>query len=282
MQTSDDNVNENVEHGAFTVKADRAFSTSLERGLSVLTSFTPRDQALTISEIASRTKMNRSTVHRYVMTLQKLGYLDQGAESGRYRLAIKVVDLGFTALNSMEARHAARPVLEEICLKYDATTNMGVLDGTDLIFAERIRSPGGIDINLNVGTRQPAYCTSMGKVLLAHLPPADLQRRLEAMILVPHGPRTILTFDKLRAELATIRERGFAINNEEYMFGLVSVAAPIRNASQDVVAAINMDFSAAAISVEELNVRYSTIITSAADEISMRLGHQGRASPRAV
>src|SRR6202044_777185 len=147
------------------------YSQSLERGLAILGCFTPTKPVLGIADIADELGMSRSTTHRYVITLVALGYLEQGA-SRKYRLGLRVTDLGMSALNSTGLREHARPYLEELRQRSSYTTSLGVLDGTEVLYVDRARSfrrgQGQIDMGLQPGSRVPAYCTAIGKMLLAH------------------------------------------------------------------------------------------------------------------
>ena len=152
--------------------AEPAGSQSLERGLAILSSFQSAQPLLGVSDLSRTVGLSRSTTHRYVATLAALGYLQQDADTRKYRLGPRVLDLGFSAINSMELRHVCAPHLKALSDATRRTVNMAVLDGTDIVYLERCRAPGPreIDLNLHVGSRLPAYCTSMGKVLLAFLP----------------------------------------------------------------------------------------------------------------
>src|SRR5205814_10387142 len=159
-----------------------------------------------------------------------------------YRLGPRVLDLGFSAINSMELRHVSAPHLKALSEKTGRTVNMAVLDGTEIVYIDRCRAPDAreIDLNLHVGSRLPAYCTSMGKVLLAHLPASELSAHLDSVKLTRRGPNTITSKRALLKELDQVRARGLAVNNEELAYGLRSIAAPVRSQTGDVVAAINL------------------------------------------
>src|SRR5436190_3284007 len=151
-------------------------SQSLERGLAILSAFKAGTPELGISELARGLGLTRSTSHRYVATLARLGYLQQNPSTRKYRLGPRVVDLGLSAINSMELREISAPHLQQLSDETGHTVNMAILDGSDIVYIERCRTSGPgqreIDLALHVGSRLPAYCTSMGKVLLANLEPA--------------------------------------------------------------------------------------------------------------
>src|SRR3984885_10090893 len=149
------------------------YSQSLERGLAILACFTPERPVLGIADIADELGMSRSTTHRYVITLVALSYLEQGA-SRKYRLGLRVTDLGMSALNSTGLREHSHPYLEELRQRTSYTVNLSVLDGSDILYVDRVKSyrrgQSKIALGLSLGSRLPAYCTSMGKLLLAYLP----------------------------------------------------------------------------------------------------------------
>jgi len=258
------------------MRSESGYSQSLERGLAILSAFRTGRPLLGISELAREVGLTRSTAHRYVATLAMLGYLDQDPMSRKYRLGPRVLDLGFSAINSMELREIAAPHLQRLSDETGHTVNMAILDGTDVVYVERCRSAQQgqreIDLNLHVGSRLPAYCTSMGKVLLAYLPEHACGELLDRIELTQRGPNTLTRRTALVAELGRVREVGLAVNNEELAFGLRSIAAPVRGHAGDVVAAINLAVHRSWVSMEDLLRNLSAPLRSTAAEISTRVG----------
>jgi IclR family pca regulon transcriptional regulator len=255
-----------------------AFSQSLERGLAILSSFRSGRPLLGVSELSREVGLSRSTTHRYVATLASLGYLHQDALTRKYRLGPRVLDLGFSAINSMELREVAAPHLRQLSDDTGHTVNMAILDGLDIVYVERCRSARAgqreIDLNLHVGSRLPAYCTSLGKILLAYLPDdaqADALARIE---FAPRGPNTLVSARALAAELRRVREDGFAINNEELAYGLRSIAAPLLDHDGVAVAAINLAVHRTMVSMADLVAHLSSTLRSAAAAISAQLGYR--------
>jgi IclR family pca regulon transcriptional regulator len=253
------------------------YSQSLERGLAILTSFTPERPVRGIAEVADELGMRRSTTHRYMSTLVALGYLEQGA-ARKYRLGLRVTDLGMSALNSTGLREHARPYLEDLRRQSSYTVNLAVLDGPEILYVDRVRSSrrgqSKIDLDLALGSRLPAYCTSMGKLLLAHLPDEEQRTLLTEMKLTRRGPNSITSKNALRAELEHVRDEGFAVNDEELAPGLHSISAPVRSESHEVVAAVNMAAHSSMISLEELVEHLGPHLIATADRISARLGYR--------
>jgi IclR family pca regulon transcriptional regulator len=254
------------------------YSQSLERGLSILSSFKSARPLLGVSELAREIGLSRSTTHRYVATLAALGYLEQDEVTRRYRLGPRVLDLGFSAINSMELREISVPHLQRLSDETGHTVNMAILDGADIVYVERCRSSRQgqreIDLNLHVGSRLPAYCTSMGKVLLASLPDDERDAALDGVELTQRGPNTLTQRSALVAELEQVQRRGLAVNNEELAFGLRSIAAPVRDHGGEAAAAINLAVHRSWVSAEELVKRFGPALKQTAADISARAGHR--------
>jgi len=253
------------------------YSQSLERGLAILTCFTPSRPVLGIADIADGLGMSRSTTHRYVITLVALGYLEQDA-SRKYRLGLRVTDLGMSALNSTGLREHAHPYLEELRQRSTYATSLSVLEGTDILYVDRVlsyrRGQSKIDLNLHTGSRLPAYCTAMGKLLLANLPEQEQRELIAQVKLTKCAPNTITSKKALLEELDEIQAAGFAVNDQELAPELYAIAAPVRNEARDVVAALNLAAHSSMISLEELVDALGPHLISTADRISARLGYR--------
>ncbi len=219
--------------------------------------------------------MSRSTTHRYVVTLVALGFLEQD-DQRKYRLTLRVTKLGMSALKSTGLREHSRPYLEELRQRTSYTANLSVLDGTEILYIDRARSfrrgQSKINFDLRPGSRLPAYCTSMGKVLLANLPRAEQLKLVEGTTLTRRGPNSIMSRKALQVELQHVLEEGMAVNDEEYALGLVSIACPIRSEDREVVAALNLAAHTSMISLEEMADRLLPHLLATADNISARLG----------
>ncbi len=257
-----------------TLREER-FSQSVKRGLGVLCCFTSDRSVLGIAEISDETGMSRPTTHRYVITLVALGFLEQ-CVSRKYRLGLRVTDLGMAKLNSMGLRESSRPYLEELRERTSFTASLSVLYGAEILYVERVRSHGRgqyeIDLNVRVGSRLPAYCTAMGKVLLANLPKSERDELIASMTFLRRGPNTVRSKTALRVELELVLEDGMAVNDEELVSGLVSIACPVRCQSGEVVAAVNLAAHTSMISLEEMVDQFSSHLLDAANNISACLG----------
>ncbi len=253
------------------------YSQSLERGLAVLRCFTPERPVLGIAEIADELGMSRSTTHRYVITLAALSYLEQDA-SRKYRLGLRVTDLGMSALNATGLREHAQPYLEELRQRTSYTSSLAVLDGPEIVYVARVRSfrrgQHTSDLGFAPGSRLPAYCTAMGKLLLAYLPESEQRELVAELRLTQQGPNTITSKQELRDELGAIRAEGIAVNDEELAAELHSIAAPVRDDGREVVAAISLVAHTSVISLAELVDALSPHLIATADRVSARLGYR--------
>jgi len=253
------------------------YSQSLERGLAILSCFTPKRPVLGIADIADELGMSRSTTHRYVITLLALGYLEQGA-SRKYRLGLRVTDLGMSALNSTGLREHAHPYLEELRQRTSYTVSLAVLDGPEILYIDRVRSfrrgQGQVNGDVTTGSRLPAHSTAMGKLLLANLPESDQRELIASMKLTKSAPNTITGKKALRDELDEVLDANFAVDDEELARDLYSIAAPVRNDRRDVVAAVDIAAPSSMISLGELVDALGPHLISTADRISARLGYR--------
>jgi|SRR5579875_184750 len=250
------------------------FSSSLARGLNILELFAREGHELGITEVANELGVSASTCHRYVHTLVTLGYLEQYRLSGRYGLGFKVMDLGMAAINSLGFIQVARPYLHELWESTGRSVDIGVLDGNEVVYVDMVKNPGGVVLDIPVGSRLPAHSSAIGKVLLAELPPERLEVALSKMELRPMGPNTITTAADLIADLQMSRERGFAYNNEETAPGLRTVAAPIRASSGEAVAAINLAVYSWMTSWDDPITAYAALVCGTAGRVSAKLGYR--------
>jgi IclR family pca regulon transcriptional regulator len=250
-------------------------SQSLERGLAVLCAFTPDRPALGITELARDLDLTRSTTHRYAATLASLGFLEQDDSTRKYRLAPRVLDLGFSTLGSLGLREIAAPHLRRLTDATGHTSNLAIRDDTDVILIDRVRGRSGryhhLEFTLHVGSRIPAYCSATGKALLAFLPRSDLDQLLERVDLVQRGPRTVTDKHALLAELEQVRRTGLAVNDEELEAALRSIAVPVRARSGEVVAAINVAIPWSPVAMSELVERLGPVLQATASEIAARV-----------
>lgn len=253
------------------------YAQSMFRGFAILECFTPDRPVLGIKKIAKTLGMSPSTIHRYVVTMVALGYLEQTANRC-YRLGLRVIDLGMSALSSGALGEQAESQLDDLRRRTGYTASLAVLDRTEIIYVKRMRSfkrsQYQLDHNIGVGSRSPAYCTAKGKVLLANLPTYVKGELIGEIELKRRGPNTITTKKALRTELKHVRDEEVAINNEELHEGLIAIAAGIYDGNREVVAAISLAAHTSMISLEQMVDALGPHLKSTADQISARLGYR--------
>ena len=232
-----------------TLAPPRDFVQSLARGLAVIRALSC-PQAQTLSDVARASGIARASARRSLLTLERLGYVRR--EGARFALTPRVLELGFAYLSSLALPELAQPHLERLVERVRESSSVSVLDGDSVVYVARVPTRRIMAVTISVGTRFPAHATSMGRVLLAGLERAELAALLEEIELGPFANVAITTPAQLEQELARVREQGYAIVDQELELGLRSVAAPIRDRSGRVVAAVNLAVQAARASVEEI------------------------------
>jgi IclR family pca regulon transcriptional regulator len=246
---------------------------SLQRGLSILGAFTPEHPRLKFQQLAQKTKLPKATVFRLLRALHSLGYILFDPESKYYFLSPRVMGLGFTVLSSMDLREIAIPYLEELSRVANQNVNLGILDGTELIYIERVRKHKILNIDFHVGTRLNAYRTAAGRAILAFMDQEQFYVVLREILketeaekhIGPEGKRLV----KLLQE---VRHNGYSLSDEEYVKGVRAIGAPVFNNKGNVEAAINIQVFAHAVSRAELIERYVPMLLSAAEKISAARG----------
>lgn len=246
---------------------------ALALGLEVLELFTSENSSLSLIEIVTSLKLNKSRIFRVLSTLETMGYLEHDPATRRYRPSLKVLQLGFTAINSLQVRQVARPYLERLAQEGGETVSLCVLDGTNVIYIDRVRNRAIVGVLLDIGSHVPAHCTTMGKVLLANLMPGDLKKLLKSAELTQYTTRTITNRQALLSELSKVRKNGYAICDGELAVGLRAAGAPIRDHSQKTVAAMNVSGSVTTISLQRLKNEIVPAVVKTATQISLALGY---------
>ncbi len=234
---------------------------SLARGLAVIRAFDTDHPKMTLTEVAARTELTRATARRFLHTLVELGYVRTDGKI--FALTAKVLQLGYAYLSGLSLPQLAQPHLEELSLELGESTSAAVLEGTDIAYIARVSTRRIMTVGITVGTRFPAYATSMGRVLLAALPPAKLEEYLAAAEIRPLTPRAIGTRAALLAELDTVRAQGWCLLDQELELGLMSVAAPVHDGPK-VVAAINVSLQAQTVSAQPDPDAYLAAVREAA------------------
>jgi DNA-binding IclR family transcriptional regulator len=213
---------------------------SVTRALELLDHFTAERPELSLAEISREVDAHKSSVFRMLTTLEAMGFVEKKVQSGKYRLGLKIFDLAGRFWGHHDIRQTAAPFMEELAQATGELIHLAVLDGLDVVYLEKKGQGQVLTVATRVGGRDPAYTSSMGKVLLSDLPGDKLKQILPRKKLKKLTPNTITEIPQLMKELAEIREQGFALDNEESFPGIRCVGAPIRNAAGKVIAAISV------------------------------------------
>src|SRR4051794_14380237 len=252
---------------------------SLERGMAVIQVFSRERPALTLSEVANLTGITRATARRILLTLEKLGHV---RSDGRlFSPTPRLLTLGWAYLSSLNLSELALPLMEALVEETHESCSAATLDLPDVVYVARVPTRRIMSITLSVGTRLPAHCTSMGRVLLAALPPDELERYLAATKLEAWTERTTTDPERLSAAIDETRQRGWALVDQELEIGLRSVAAPIRR-GPDTIAALNVSSAVSRVSLDDLRRRILPPLVKTANTISNALTQQGPAYHRTV
>lgn len=248
----------------------REFVQALERGFAVMKAFSGASRPLSMAEVARRTGLARAVARRYLLTLSELRCVHE--HEGRFMLTPRVLDLGFAYLSTINMASLAQQAMETVAGHLHESCSLAVLDGREIVYVARVPAKRIMSINLVVGSRLPAHATSMGKVLLAYLSPHELDAFFSGPPLPSLTKRTICDESALRKALAQVRERGWALADEEVEAGIRSVAVPLWDHGGHVTTAMNVSTHTSRASKAELLRRYLPILLDAARSISTSLG----------
>jgi IclR family transcriptional regulator, pca regulon regulatory protein len=249
------------------------FVQSLDRGLAVIRAFDADHPELTLSDVARQTGLTRAAARRFLRTLVEIGYMR--TEGGKFSLRPKILELGYAYLSSLSLPELALPHMEQLVERVHESSSMCVLDGDEIVYVARVPTKRIMAVVIAVGTRFPAYATSMGRVLLAGHSDDWLDGWLSSAKLQQLTPHTTTDSKDLRAELVRIRERGWALVDQELEEGLRSVAVPIRDASGRVVAAVNVAVNASRRSLDEVAAEVVPLLLATARQIEADLTGAG-------
>lgn len=252
-----------------TEVTEKDFVSSLARGLAVIRVFGRDTPSMTLTEVAKRAGMTRAAARRFLLTLTHLEYV---ATDGKYfRLTPRVMDLGFAYLSSMDLWQVSMPFMEQVSKELEESCSASVLDGCDVVYVARVPARRIMSVSLTVGTRLPAFCTSMGRVLLGAKTDAEIDAYLAATDLKAFTSNTIVDCDALKKAILQARQNGYALVDQELEEGLRSLAVPIRNKAGLVLGAMNVSGHANRISRDEMEQRFLPVLRNAADQIAQAL-----------
>jgi IclR family transcriptional regulator, pca regulon regulatory protein len=239
------------------------------KGLAVIEAFGGERSRLTIAEAAKAAGLDRAAARRCLLTLVRLGYA--GIEGKHFHLTPRILRLGFAYLSATPLPRLVQPYLERLSAELNESCSVSVLDGADIVYVARAAQARVLSIGLNVGSRLPAYCASMGRVLLANRPEEEARRLLEASERRKLTPKTLTDLDDLMAELARIRRDGYCIIDEELELGLRSAAVPVRSMRGELVGAMNVGAQAARAAVERIRTEFVPALLATQAEIARSL-----------
>ena len=260
-----------VPSAALPVPGD-SYVQSFARGLAVIRTFSAQSPSQTLSEVAGHAQLTRAGARRILLTLQTLGYVQ--SDGKLFRLTPRILDLGFAYLSSLPLWNLAEPVMEALVAQIKESCSAAVLDGTDIVYVLRVPTHKIMSISLGVGSRLPAYCTSMGRMLLSAMTPEAMMNVLQAADRTARTRYTVTDVNELAATIAQVRRQGWAMVDQELEEGLVSMAAPVTDRSGQTIAAINISGQANRTSAQVMQETMLAPLLAAAQSISTRLALQ--------
>lgn len=249
--------------------ASDTFVQSFARGLAVITAFDAEHPELTLSDVARRASLPRAAARRFLLTLETIGYVRSDGRT--FALSPRVLELGFSYLSALSLPEIVQPNLEALSREVDESVSAAVLDETDIVYVARVPTRRIMSVRITIGTRFPAYATSMGRVLLAGLPDASLEAVLEASDLRDLTGRTLTDRSALADEVRSVREQGWSLVDGELEPGLRSIAVPLHARDGRVVAALNVSTSATRDSIDHVRDAYLPPLLRAAEAIDAEL-----------
>ena len=246
----------------------------LDRALGLLDALAQQPNGATLTELSLRLRLHKSTAHRLVMVLERHHLVCRQPETGRYRLGLKLFELGSRAVASTDLREQARPHLQRVLYETEETVHLCVLDEGEVVYVDKVEPQRSVRMASSMGRRMPAHCTAVGKAMLAELSETEVDEIVRRSGLRRVTRHTITTPAELSAELRAIRARGYALDNEENEEGVRCVAAAVRDSNGHPVAAISVSGPSFRITKEKVPV-VARAVTAAAQAISQKLGHRG-------
>jgi DNA-binding IclR family transcriptional regulator len=262
---------------SITVNSQRYMLQSVKNGLRILKAFSKERPELGITEIARSVGMHKSTVSRYVKSLVQEGFLQINPDNGKYRLGLSLLCLSGVITSHLEIRHEAKSTLHQLVERTGEAAHISVLEGANIVYLDKVESKHPVRLLSDIGRINPAFCTSSGKVLLAHQPEASVERIIAAG-LPRMGPGTITDPEQFRQNLREVREQGFAVCIDELHEGAVSIGAPVRDYTGEVIAAVSVVGPTERMSGEKIPAIVAAVV-DAGREISQKLGYMGGNMP---
>jgi len=247
---------------------------SLDRALDILEKIVYADKAIGITELSNSLGLHKSTVYRLLATLAYRGYVQQDYENPRYKVGIKLLEIGNIALDRLEIRKEIRPLLEELMTLSGETVHLGILDKGEVVYIDKVESPQTIRMYSSIGKRAPVHCTGLGKALIAFLPPAEINNIIQQKGLKGYTSNTITDKEEFLKHLYEIRLKGYSMDNIEHEEGIRCVAGPIFDHRGEVVAAVSIASPVMRVTEEKVQ-EYIKLIKEYTKRMSSVLGYTG-------
>lgn len=233
-----------------------------------------REAELGISEMADRLGWDKSTVYRLVATLKEKGYVNQNPANQKYANSMKLFEMGNSVVERLGFRRKCQPYLEELAMRTHETVNLAIQDGSEIIYIDKIESMATIKVDLAIGKRLPMYCTGLGKAILAWLPEEEVDLLLQEEHFTAHTANTVTSLNELKKQLVQIRQKGYSLDDEEYVMGLKCVASPVWNHQGKPVAAVSVAIPEYRYENGTDQAGYAGLVMEVAQKISRELGYQ--------
>jgi IclR family transcriptional regulator, KDG regulon repressor len=248
----------------------------LDRALAILDTLAADGPDLSLGEISEKLGLHKSTAHRLVMVLERHNLIERNSVNGRYRLGLKLFELGTRAVSKLDLRERARPFLERLVLETSETVHLCVLDDSEMLYLDKVEPARSVRMATSVGRRNPPHCTAVGKAIMAYLPDRQVEEIIRKQGMKAMTPHTITSFLELKKELVAVRERGYAIDNEEIEEGVRCVSCVVRNFSGEPLAAISVSAPAFRLTSEKVKDLAQPVL-AAAHALSRELGFKKEA-----
>jgi IclR family transcriptional regulator, KDG regulon repressor len=249
----------------------------IDRAFDILELLSDEKEGMGVTEIANHIGLNKSTVHRILMSMASRGYIERASGKGVYRNGLKLVDLASVHLNSVELKTEARPFLRELTARMNLATHLAILDGAEAVYIDKVEVESSLRLYSQIGRRISVHCSALGKCLLSGLTDAEVADRLRKCAFKRHTGNTLSTRQALMRQVEAVRLRGYAVDDQEHEEGIRCLASPVRDYRAKVVAAISLTGPATLVSLER-EAEIGEMVMQAAREISRRLGHRHETS----
>ncbi|SNR96936.1 transcriptional regulator, IclR family [Anaerovirgula multivorans] len=246
---------------------------SVDRALSILEVLSDYEEGMGITEISSKIDLHKSTVHRLLLTLIKKGYVEQNPNTNKYKLTLKLFELGNKSIEKMDIRTVAKPYLQQLKELTNEVVHLVVREGAEIVYIDKVESENKIRMHSRIGTKSPMYCTSVGKAIMAYLTEEEVENIWQAIEIKRFTEYTITDLKVMKETLKRIREEGYALDEEENEIGIRCIGAPIFNHIGEVCGAISISGPTIRVTKERIN-DFKNNILMISDKISKELGYR--------